>query len=305
MMRKSRLVLVLSALAGGMVTGGPVGRAEENKSAPVEAVRIGLVSSLFRDTPETLITAMMQPFGALMESQTGLSGKLISGGNAVNLGKLLAEDKIHLGVFHGVEFAWARQQNPGLRPLMIAVNQKRHLHALVVVRADATAADFTDLKGQALAQPQKSREHCRLFLNRRCQATGLEAPDFFGKIATPSNNEDALDDVVDKLVHAAVVDGIALECYQRRKPARFAQLKVLERSEVFPAAVVAYHPGALNDATLQRFREGMLNANKGALGRQFMALWKLTAFEAIPDDYEQTLAQILKTYPVPDCPAAR
>jgi hypothetical protein len=69
---------------------------------------------------------------------------------------------------------------------------------------------------------------------------------------------------------------------------------------VFPAAVVAYHPGVLSDETLQRFREGMLNANKGALGRQFMALWKLTAFEAIPEDYEQTLIQILKAYPLPN-----
>jgi hypothetical protein len=43
----------------------------------------------------------------------------------------------------------------------------------------------------------------------------------------------------------------------------------------------------------------MLNANRGALGRQFMALWKLTAFEAVPDDYEQTLIQILKVYPLP------
>jgi ABC-type phosphate/phosphonate transport system substrate-binding protein len=303
MMRQATLLLALSAVAGA-VTWAPAGRAEENKAAPAEPVRIGLVSSLFRDTPETLVTAMMQPFGALMESQTGLAGKLVSGGDAVHLGKLLAEDKIHLAVFHGVEFAWARQQNPGLQPLMIAVNQKRHLHALVVVRADDALAGFADLKDQSLALPQQSREHCHLFLERRCQAAGLDPSRFFTRLASPPTQEDALDDVVDKLVQGAVVDSVAVECYQRRKPARFAKLRVLERSDVFPAAVVAYHPGALGDATLQRFRDGMLNANKGALGRQFMALWKLTAFEAVPEDYEQTLKHILRIYPPPDCPAA-
>jgi ABC-type phosphate/phosphonate transport system substrate-binding protein len=300
MTRKPGRVLALLALAGSTMIGSPAGHAEENYAEPAEPVRIGLVNSLFRDTPETLVSAMMQPFGALMESQTGLPGKLVSGGDAANLGKLLAEDKIHLGVFHGVEFAWARQKNPELRPLMIAVNQKRHLRAVVVIRADGSAVKFGDLEGQTVALPQQSREHCRMFVAHRCQEVGSDATHFFGKITTPSNNEEALDDLVDNLVQATVVDSIALDCYQRRKPTRFAKIKVLDRSEVFPAAVVAYHPGVLSDATLQRFREGMLNANKGALGRQFMALWKLTAFEAIPEDYEQTLIQILKTYPLPD-----
>src|SRR5262249_19459423 len=299
MMRQSRLVAALLFLTDGLVSGQSLGWAEENKSAPAEPVCIGLVRSLFPGTPESLIGAMMQPFGALMESQTGLSGNLVSGGDASQLGKLLAEDKVHLAVFHGVEFAWARQQNPELRPLMIAVNQHRHLRAVVVVRADAGINRFAELKGQCVAVLKQSGEHCRLFLERRCQETGLEAAHFFGKITTPGNNEDALDDVVDQVVQATVVDSIALESYQRRKPARCARVKVLEQSEVFPAAVVAYHPGALNDAILERFRAGMLNANRGALGRQFMALWKLTAFEAVPDDYEQTLIQILKAYPLP------
>ena len=115
----------------------------------------------------------------------------------------------------------------------------------------------------------------------------------------PPTVEDALDDVVDNVVQAAVVDGVSLNCYKQRKPSRCEQLKVVERSEIFPAAVVAYHPGILDQATLERFRQGMINANKGALGRQFMTLWKLTAFEPVPPDYEQTLADILKAYPQP------
>jgi hypothetical protein len=77
----------------------------------------------------------------------------------------------------------------------------------------------------------------------------------------------------------------------------------VEKSETVPAAVVAYLPGTVDETTLNRFRDGMINANKSPLGRQFMALWKLTGFEPIPQDYEETLDNILKTYPTPQAPA--
>jgi ABC-type phosphate/phosphonate transport system substrate-binding protein len=273
--------------------------ANEPQEIAGESVRIGMVSTLFRDTPEPLVLAMMQPFGAMMRAQTGLTGKLMPGGDACQLGQLLAEDKVQLAVFHGVEFAWARQQHPELRPLMIAVNQDPHVQAFLVVREGSAVTGFADLKGKVLALPRKSREHCHMFLERRCQGCGQEADHFFAKIATPPNTEEAFEDVVDGLVDAAVVDSISLDCYKRRKPARSAQLKLVQRSEIFPAAVVAYHPGVLGEDALTAFREGMLRANKSALGRQLMTLWKLTAFQPVPADYEQTLTDIVKAYPAP------
>jgi ABC-type phosphate/phosphonate transport system substrate-binding protein len=145
--------------------------------------------------------------------------------------------------------------------------------------------------------PRSSMEHTRLFLERRCLARGKAPQDFFASVATPATAEDALDDVVDGAVQAAVVDGVALTCYQRRKPGRFARLKEVQRSETFPAAVVAYRAGGLDGETLGRFREGMLRANEDARGRQLLTLWKITGFEEVPEDYERTLAGIIKAYP--------
>jgi ABC-type phosphate/phosphonate transport system substrate-binding protein len=295
---QSHVSLVFASFLAGLAVNsrGPAG---ENESIPPGPVRIGMASTLFRDTPEPLVRAMMQPFGALMESQTGLTGKLIPGGNGINLGQLLAEDKVDLGVFHGFEFGWARLKHPELRPLMLAVNQSRHLHAVILVSQDSKCESFADLKGTTLAFPAKSREHCHLFLESRCKECKLEPKTFFGEVTNPPTVEDAIDDVVDGIAQATLVDGVALDCFQRRKPCRYAKLKILLKSETFPAAVVAYHPGVLDEATLRKFREGMQNANKGIMGRQLMSLWKLTAFEPVPDDYEQTLADIVKAYPPP------
>jgi len=173
------------------------------------------------------------------------------------------------------------------------------LKALLVVRADNPAAGFAELQGKPFALPRFTREHSRLFMERRCLVTGQAAERFFAPISTPPDIEDALDNVVDGVVLGTVVDSIALENYQHRKPGRFAKLRTAAESEPFPAAVVAYHPGALDAATVKRFREGMIGANQTKRGQQLLTLCRMTGFENIPADYEQMLTDIAKTYPPP------
>jgi ABC-type phosphate/phosphonate transport system substrate-binding protein len=246
-----------------------------------------------------MVLVLMRPFGSLMQSQTGINGELVPVKTVDELGKQIAEDKIQLGVFHGFEFAWARQKHPELQPLMIAVNQNAHLKALVLVRDDCNAQTLGDLKGQKLALPARSREHCRLYLDHHCRQCDCEMKQLFDKITTPANYEEAMDDLVDDQVQVTIVDNVAMEAFKRRKPGRFAKLKVLHESEIFPAAVIAYRPGALDDGTVKKFRDGLLTAGQTPVGRQLMTLWQLTAFEGVPADYEQLLTDIGKAYPAP------
>ena len=295
--------LGLAALLAGAVGVGlaqaPRAGAEEALK-PAAPMRVGLVESLFRDTPAPLVQAIMKPFKALMESQTGLSGHLVPGIAADDLGQQLKDDKVQLGVFHGFEFAWARQRHPELKPLMIAVNQQRYLRAHVLVRDDCPATCLADLKGKTLAVARRTREHCHLFVERRLRTCGATAKEFFGRVVTPNSAEDAIDGVVSGLVTAVLADGVALDWYRERKPTRAPRLKTLEQSEVFPASVVAYRASALDDATLRRFRHGMITAKDNPRGQQLMALCQITSFEPIPDDFEQLLTDIVKAYPVRD-----
>lgn len=272
---------------------------DDDETAPAAPVKIGMVNTLFRDVPQPLMMAMMSPFGSLMKAMTGVTGELVPGGEPADLGQKLAADQVHLAVFHGIEFAWVKLKHPEVEPLMIAVNQDRHLRCHLVVRDDCDATSFADLKGKTLALPKGLREHTRLFMEKNCKECAKDAKALFGKINKVSNGEDALDDVVDDQAQAAIVDGVSLDTFKRRKPARFAKLKSAVISEIFPAGVVAYRPGALDDATIQRFRDGMTNANKEPLGRQMLTLWKLTGFEAVPEDFQETLENIVKAYPPP------
>jgi ABC-type phosphate/phosphonate transport system substrate-binding protein len=262
-------------------------------------VRIGLVGSLFRDMPEPVMKVLMAPFRSLLELQTGMTGELVAGGDAACLGRKLKEEQVHFGVFHGFEFAWARLKNPDLKPLVLCVNGDGTLRAQVVVRDDGPVTKMGDLRGCSVALPRFSREHCRLFLERRCTAPGCAPAKFFSKVTTPDAVEDALDDVVDGRCEAAVVDGLALEAYRKFKPGCAGHLRTLAQSELFPPAVVAYQPGILHEELIDRFREGMLAANATERGKKLMELCRITAFRAVPDDYDHMLESIAKAYPPP------
>jgi ABC-type phosphate/phosphonate transport system substrate-binding protein len=297
MVGRRRLAVGLAALAVGLVL-GPAAVPAQDKVA-VETVKIGMVGTLFRDVSPTMVQIMMPPFQTLMRAQTGLEGEFVTVGDAHGLGRQLSEGQVQLGVFHGFEFAWAQQKYPDLRPLVIAINRLRTLHAYLVVRSDSNAAGLADLKGKTLALPRKTREHCVLFLDRDCRQLKSEPKDFFGKIVNHGSIEDGLDDVLRDNVQAALVEGVSLDSYEQVKPGCFARLKVLKQSEAFPASVVAYRQGAIDAVTLAKFREGMITANQNARGKELMAMWKLTAFENVPADYEQSLSSILKAYPAP------
>lgn len=300
----SRILIVL--ITAFILSMSGMMRVEATEGAEGNApVRIGMIGSLFRDVPEGTVAAMMTPFSTIMEAQTGVKGTIVPGGTLDQLSQQLAEDKVQIAVFHGIEFAWARQKYPELRPLAIAVNQHRTLLAYLLVKADQSAKDFGDLHDQSLALPLGTKVHSQLFVERRCQACKKEPQQHFSKISTPPNAEEAIDDVVDGVAAATVVDGVTLESYKRRKPGRFSKLKIIQTSEPFPAAAVAYRPGTLSDATLDRFRRGLINANTNILGKQMLTLWKLSGFESVPEDYDQLLANIVKSYPAPTAPGAR
>jgi ABC-type phosphate/phosphonate transport system substrate-binding protein len=264
-----------------------------------QPVQIGMVQTLFTDVPTPVIGLLMPPFRELMRQFTGLDGQIQVGGDCYDIAKKLDESKIQLGVFHGVEFAWARAKFPELRPLLICVNEQRFLRALLVIRKDDPAASAADLYGKSIALPRLSREHCRLFLERRCAKGGCHVEKSFPEVTAPSDVEDALDSVFEMQVAGAIVDAVALDGYSKRKPGRASKLRTLQQSEVFPCAVVAYHPGVLPENLLERFRDGMIGANESVRGRQLLELCRITRFESVPPEYNQMLLDIAKAYPAP------
>ena len=287
-----------------VLTTGLCGLALSGKAAdPPQAgpVQIGMVQTLFNDIPQTLVTFCAAPFSSLLKEQTGVDGNLTIAGDGLTVGKLLHENKYHLGIFQGIEFAWAQHKYPDLKPLMIAVSYHPVLHANLVVKADNPATGFAGLVGKDLALPKRSKMHITLFLNKGCSGCGQADPSkMFHEVSRPESLTDALDNVLLGTIHATVVDDLGLEHYKDLKPGCFKRLKVIAKSEDFPTGVIAYRENGLSKKTLAKFHQGMINAKNDVKAREMMALFQLTGFEEIPANFSEILAGIIRAYPPPD-----
>jgi ABC-type phosphate/phosphonate transport system substrate-binding protein len=293
-------MLALAALVAAAGTAVPPPQCSAGGEEVKKPVQIGVTGSLFRDVPDSIVRPLMKPFNSLMEMQTGLSGEFVPGVKTEELLGRLKDGKLQLAVYQGFEYAWVREKHPNLKPLMIAVNEQKYLRASVVVRSDSKATRVADLQGKTITIPFRIRDHCKMFLDRCCQESGKDSKDFFAKTCKPLSPEEALDAVVLGDVDAALADAIALDWYKNNRERAFAKLKVLETSEVFPAAVIVYYDKALDEETLRRFREGMLSAKDNPRAVELMTLCQMTSFEPVPGDYEKVCRAIAKTYPPPD-----
>ncbi|MFL5242629.1 MAG: phosphate/phosphite/phosphonate ABC transporter substrate-binding protein [Gemmataceae bacterium] len=291
---------LLAFLCGGalvLALGLPIHAEDTVKANP--KIRVGVAGSMFRDAPAPLVSALMKPFKSLLDTQTGINGQMVAAGDAEDLGKQLADDKVQLGVFHGFEFAWAQLKHPELKALIITINPPSCCRVNVVIAKDDNCKVLADLKGKVVAIPMHTREHCHLFIERRCLDAGQPMQRFFEKVTTPADMEDALDGVVDGVYAAAVVDGGVLANYAKRKPGRANKLKTLIESEPFPPAVVACNPANLDEAVQKRFAEGLINAGETSKGQRLLTICRITGFETIPSGFEKELLRIAKAYPPP------
>lgn len=276
-----------------------VGQALVDAQQAGKVLRIGTSGTLFQDA-DPKDNSVLDTLKTFIKSETGFDNEIVQQKGWEELAAQLGDGKLDLGVFPGHEFAWAQEKQPKLEPLAIAVNKYRTRWAYVMVRQDSSAKSFADLKGQSISLPHVGQTHLKLFVERQCQANGAAKPeDFFGKLVTPDNFEDALDDVIDGAVSTAVVDYVGLENYQRRKPGRARQLKELMHSPRFPPTVIAYTKGGLDDDTLKRFRDGLIQAKNKEKGQKLLTFFKLTGFEEVPSDFAAILAESRKTFPPP------
>lgn len=271
--------------------------AAEPQPAKLTVLRIGATGTLTGAADSLREKAGNDLLETFIREETGYKAQIKGQLNWEELAASLVTGETHLGVFQGYEFAWLQEKRSDIKPLAIAVNAHRYPIACIVTGKNNPAASFGDLSGKSLAIPASCHACLRMFVDRQSAASGKKAEAFFSSITAPENVEDCLDDLIDGKLNAAVVDQASLDAFKRRKPGRFNQLKEVARSQPFPPIVVAYFGNVLDETTLSRFKEGLLGAAKKEKGELLLTLSKLTAFEAVPDDFAKVLADTRKAYP--------
>jgi len=292
------MALVLASLTAFCLyaTGLPADTPQQGKA---DFLHIGSCASLALDASGGKEDVAIDNLKSFIKSETGFDSDILRQKTWSDVADKLAKKEIELGVFQGIEFAWAHHKYPNLRPLALAVNGDSYRFASVLARKDDKATDFAGLRGRTIALPAVGQSQLRVFVDRLSQAQGKAPEAFFSKITSPENIEDTLDDLADGMVQAAAVDRVGLEAYKRRKPGRFARLKVIAESSAFPPPLIAYLDQALAKAKLDRFQEGLLNARQKEGGQRLLTLFKLTGFEKVPANFNEVVAAVQKEYPRP------
>jgi len=297
MKRMFRITVAGIGLLLGLLIAQSGPRADARPEA--RTVRIGVVDTVSQGAPPALMALVMRPFKTYMEEQIGMQGEIVSGGDPFALAQKLADDKVQVGIFHGHEFAWAKEKHPGLQAVAVCVCEKTSARVHLVVLNTSKAADYADLKGKTVAVPRKDREYCRLYFERRCVKAGTAPNKFYGKVLTPQEPEQGLDFVVAGKAQAAIVDAISLEQYRKARPGRAKWLKAIQTSEPFPCGVIACYKDRFPEADVAKFRDALINAKSTATGRQTLELFRLTRFAVPPEDHDTQLEAVVKAYPPP------
>ncbi len=271
-------------------------RANASEFPTPQTVKVGMLRGMFHDLPSSLVQSLSKPFRSLMHSSTGFHGQVAVCTSPDTLAQRLNQGEVHIGVFHGFEFAWMQKKYPELRPLVLAVPFAKKLRAYIVVRKDSSLKHPEELTDCVVAMARGHKAHCRLFLN--CQVDPDDQAPEFRQIIHPSCCQDALDEVINGTAVATVVDESVLLAFGELKPGRYNQLKVLARSDRFPLSVIAYRRNGLDHLTLDRLRRGLIEAHRTSQGRSMMMLWNLRGFSSVPDSYAKELEQSLKRYPM-------
>ena len=260
-------------------------------------LRVGATGTLTGkgDSPEE--EAGVELMRAFLKEETGLNNAVAKEKDWQTLLAMLVKGQVHVVVFQGYEYAWAQERYPDLKPMALAINHFYYPTAHVLVRRDNAAKDFAGLVGQSVVLPAVNQEFVRLYIDRHCAAAGKPTESFFSKITVPDNAEDALDELIEGTAQVAIVEGVAMEAYRRRKPGRFSQIREVTRSEAFPPMVLAYYGSYLDPATLKSFRNGLLGAAQKRTGARLLMLSRLSSFENAPTGFDKVLAATRLAYP--------
>jgi ABC-type phosphate/phosphonate transport system substrate-binding protein len=298
MTRRKLFGFSLLCAALGFALSMPNATTAQPKDAPL---KLGMVKSFFNDLPEVIIGIVTDPFSKLMKETTGFDGTLSYTEDAFGTAAKLDANQLQFGVFHGHEFAWVQKKYPKLQPLMVVVNKQHDVRAFVIVPKNSTAKTIADLRGKKIDMPMGTKEHCRIFLAKQCGDNAQsDLKTFFGSIVKSETYINGLDDLCKGTSDAVVIDSISLAFYKDIKlPVYSKNLRVLEQSDEFPSAMIAYKEGGISEATVKQFRDGLLKAHLNVGGKEMMAMWGIEAFETPPPTFTKSLADALKAYPTP------
>ena len=100
-------------------------------------------------------------------------------------------------------------------------------------------------------------------------------------------------------VEVVLSDSAPWESFKLQKPGTAGKLRVVMISEEFIPAVIGYNPKKLDQNIRDSFKNGMLSASGNPKSKRMLEFVKISSFETIPEDFNEQMSEMLKSYPAP------
>jgi phosphonate transport system substrate-binding protein len=150
------------------------------------------------------------------------------------------------------------------------INDESVYYSTIIVPADSSAADFTDLRDTVFAFTDPMSHTGRVYPTSLLLQMGETPGTFFSSVFFTYSHDRAIEAVADRVADGAAIDSLVLEYALRSDPTLADRIKIVHRSPAFgiPPVVV---PAGLSPTLRMRIEDLLLGLETNPDGQSILA----------------------------------
>lgn len=162
------------------------------------------------------------------------------------------------------------------------VNGKTVYYSYLIVPAESTARNLSDLRGKTFAFTDPQSNSGKLVPTAMLARLGQTPEKFFGSTTYTYGHDRSIQAVADHIVEGAAVDSLIWEYLAATQPALTARTRIIERSEPFgiPPVVTSPH---LSPELRKALQEALLTIHEDPQGLKILKGMNIERFVLIDD----------------------
>lgn len=230
----------------------------ENK----DVLKVGISSVLSpRETVENY-----QPFADYLQKKIGRQVQLVQRQTYQEINDLVKNQQVDVAFICSGAYVVGKKENLELLAVP-EVNGKSTYQSYIIVNANSSIRQFTDLRGQVFGFTDPisfSGTIAPTYMVRQLETT---PKDFFGRVVYTYSHDNSIKAVLDNVVSAAGVDSLVYQYAVSKDPTLKSKLRIIgESPEVGSPPVVVNHQIDPNLKTV--LQEALLQMDNDPLGQQ-------------------------------------
>ena len=266
-----REFVFLAAAGVSVLPAGGIAQDKIPQDKPGDPLLFGLTPVLLDNDLE-----LLKALRAYLETATGRPVELVTRRTYQEVTALLVSGQLSAAWICGYPYLQFRDELE-----LIAVpewNGKPYYQAYLIVSADRTATEVSDLEGDIHAYSDPDSNSGYLVTRALLNDLGIDAGPFFRKTLFTYGHRNVIRAVASGLAQSGSVDGYVWEVMQEIEPELVGGTRVLRKSEWLGFPPIATSRALAGSEDVRKLRTALLQMTSSDEGRHVLDMLKLTGF---------------------------